>query len=376
MRIIEVLGGILLNGEGEFLDKRSFITEDSVDSLVLEDAPEFLDYLFFHNVLDKFCWLIKFHYSDRETVKRKRYRIDTTFQRFVKENYCVGDSKQCQDKDLERDKIEYHLTKGWLNEAVRSDPLNPDYLEAGTMVTRWDGPGSGGLVSWNIIQSYYAVYEYLSCLVSSLDHTVDTRSHRGIARQFANNLLGRANGSFVFYPFNLTSKTPVRGYIPEHPDYLKYHYASYPREPGRHIDDLEIEVERAFGLKGGSRRRSVFDFLYDLRLWSNYTGVQALRRLGDGGYQKFMMRNIALVLFFFGGMAELATINAFGQASYLGMLSRFSRDYIDKHERFARSKFLVPFYIRLRSYKHLGIVTTPINFIIPQPSDPVQFIQQ
>ena len=358
------------------MEKRDFIVEDSVDSVVLDDAPDFLDYLFYHNVLDKFCWLIKFHYSDRETVKRKRYRIDTTFQRFVKENYRSRDAKRCQDPNADRDRIEYHLTKGWLNEAVRSDPLHPDYLDAGTMITRWEGPGSGGLASWNMIQSYYAAYEYLSCLVASLDHTVDTRSPRGVARKFANNLLGRANGALVFYPFNLTSRTPARGYVPEHPAYLKYHYASYPREPGRHIGDLEFEIGRAFGLMGGSRQRSVFDSLYDLRLWANYTGVQTLRRLNDGGYQKFMTRNMAMVLFFFGGMAEFAAISSLGVASYLGILSRFSSDYVDKHERFARNKFLVPFYIRLRSYKHLGIVTGPIDFIIPEPGDPVRFIRQ
>lgn len=359
----------------EFLEKRDFITEDSVDSLVLEEVPEFLDYLFYHNVLDKFCWLLKFHYSDRETVKRKRHRIDTAFQRFVRENFRIERAKGCLDPTIERERIEYHLTKGWLNEAVRSDPLHPDYLDAGTMISRWNGPGSGGMASWNLVQSYYGVYEYLSCLVTCLDRSVDTRGHRAVARRFSNNLLGRANGRLVFYPFNLSSRTPVHGYIPQHPDYLKFHYASYPREPGRHIGDLEHEVERAFRLIGGEQRSSMFDFLYELRLWANYTGVPALLRLNDGGYQKFLMRNMAMVLFFFGGMAEFAAICALGEASYLGMLSRFSRDYVNKHERYARNKFLVPFYIRLRAYKHLGIVTRPIDFIIPRSSDPVRFIE-
>jgi|GEM_PF-6284114 len=58
----------------KFDAKKDFITLDSVDSLVLDKDPDFLDYLYFHNVIDKFCWLLKLQYSKRETVKKKNYR--------------------------------------------------------------------------------------------------------------------------------------------------------------------------------------------------------------------------------------------------------------------------------------------------------------
>ena len=358
----------------QFRERRDFIPDYSVDELLLDGVPEFLDYLFYHNVLDRFCWLLKLHYSDRETVKRKRHRLDTVFQWFGKRNFQFDRAKECLDPVIEREQIEYHLTKGWLNEAVRSDPLQPSYLDAGTTISSESGPGSGGMVSWNLVQSYYGVYEYLSCLVKCLDHAVDTRGHRKVVRGFSSNLLGRANGRLVFYPFNMTSRTPDRDYIPPHPDYLKYQYANYPRDPRRHIGDLEHEIERAFRLIDGTHTRSIFDFLYELRLWANYTGVRALLKLDDGGYQNFLMRNIAMVLFFVGGMAEFAAICALGEASYLKILQGFARDYVNRHDRFASNKFLVPFYIRLRSYKHLRIVTGPIDFIIPRSGDPVQFI--
>ena len=36
--------------------KREFLESiDSIDSLVIERDPFFLDYLFFHNALDRFC---------------------------------------------------------------------------------------------------------------------------------------------------------------------------------------------------------------------------------------------------------------------------------------------------------------------------------
>lgn len=69
--------------EPSYQTKNDYITLDSVDGFLLERDPSFIDYLFFHNVLDKFCWLIKLHYADKETVKRKQYRIETLFQRLL-----------------------------------------------------------------------------------------------------------------------------------------------------------------------------------------------------------------------------------------------------------------------------------------------------
>ena len=52
------------------------------------------------------------------------------------------------------------------------------------------------------------------------------------------------------------------------------------------------------------------------------------------------------------------------------MLKQFSKSYVDKHENFARNKSLIPPYIRLRILKHLGLFTSRIDFVIPQPVDP------
>jgi len=358
----------------KFENKKDFITLDSVDSLVLEEDPDFLDYLYFHNVIDKFCWLLKFQYSDRETVKKKKYRIDTLFQRFIVENkFKAEKARKCISPKVSEEKIEYHLSKGWLNEVVRSVPLHPDYLEIGTMLSSWDGPGSEGLMSWNIVQSYYAFYEFMCSTGVSIDDSLDTRGHKNVAKQYSNSLIGKGNGRVIYYPFNLTSRTP-KSYIPVHPKHCQYHYATYPREPGRGIDDLQEEIQKAFSVLNSSGKRSVFDLMYELRLWANYTGLQSLMKLSDGGYQKFLVRNLATLVYFSGGMAELAAIAALGENKYKVMLKSFSKSYIDKHEQYARNKFLIPTYIRLRSYKHLGIIDGSIEFIIPESSDPVKFI--
>ncbi len=356
--------------------RRDFIPPDSVDSLVLERDPTFEHYLFFHNLLDKLCWSAKLHYSDRDTVKRKRYRLDTLFQNLLRtEAVTLEKAKACIHTNADAERLEYHITKGWLNELVRSHPLHPDYLSIGTNLGQWSTPGAGGFVSWNIIQSYYSFYEYIAAVCAALDPTSKADGHKVVARFFNNHAIGKAAGRLIFYPFTLTSSTTA---FPDHPTHCGFHYATYPREVGRSIDELERELVQAYKLLSSENRGSkatVFDLFYELRLWSNYTGVQSVMALSDGGYQRFLSRNLATLVFLAGGMAELAYLAAFGSAKYLGMLKRFSTGYIDKHESFARNKFLIPPYIRLRILKHLGLLNSRIDFIIPHPIDPVVLLE-
>jgi len=358
-----------------YKERRDFIPLDSVDSLVLEREPTFEQYLFFHNLLDKFCWCAKLHYSSRDTVKRKRYRLDVLYQQILhNETVTLDKARRCIHQDARPEQLEYHITKGWLNELVRSHPLHPDYLAIGTNLGQWSTPGAGGFASWNIIQSYYAFFEYFAAICLSVEPTVRANGHKVIAKRFNNHVLGRAAGRLLFYPFTLTSSTAS---YPKHPAHCAFHYATYPREVGRTISELEKELVKAYKLLSSENhgtRTSVFDLFYELRLWSNYTGVQALMTLSDGGYQKFLSRNLATLVFLAGGMAEIAYIAAFGPTAFLGMLKRFSMDYIDKHENFARNKFLIPPYIRLRILRHLEMVDSNIDFIIPDPIDPVVLI--
>ena len=179
----------------------------------------------------------------------------------------------------------------------------------------------------------------------------------------------------LFYPFTLSSLTKMNQ-IPAHPKHTAFHYASYPREPGKGIADIDYELVKAFQFLGaGNRPTSILDLLYEFRLWANYTGVRSILKLTDGGYVGFLMKNLATLVFFAGGIAELAAIRVLGEVRYLAALRRFQRDYIDKNERFARNRFLIPPYVRLRAYKHTGVVTRSIKFIIPELEDPVQFIK-
>jgi len=354
--------------------KRDFIPLDSIDGLLLNEDESFEEYLFFHNVLDKFCWLIKLHYADRETVRRKRYRLDTLFQWYLRTNRLSPvAAKKSLTATMSPDQLEHNLTKGWHNELVRSDPLHAEYLQVGTNIGNWAGPGSGGLAAWNVVQTYYAVFEFLSAVVSAYNPDLRIDGHKKLAREFNNHVQGKLAGFLLFYPLTISSVTTDRAF-PEHPAHTKFHYATYPRAVGTSIDQLEKLVRDAFALAGEGRRTSILDFLYELRLWANYTGVGRLLKLRDGGYQAFLMKNLGTVVFFAGGIAELTYISLFGQSRYAALVQKFAREYIDRSERFARQKYLIPIYVRLRAYKHVGILTGSLRFVFPDTEDPIQFI--
>ena len=228
-------------------------------------------------------------------------------------------------------------------------------------------------MAWNIVQSYYAVFEYCSCLACAFAPHLLIDGHRKLGRELSNHLIGKMNDRFIFYPFNMLSRTP-KSYIPSHPLHCQYHYATYPREPGRNVDQLEEDIQEALQIIGSGKRASIFDLLYQLRIWANYTGVESLIRLTDGGYQAFLMKNLATVVYFIGGMAEMAFLKRLGETKYIGTLWALSREYINKHERFARNKFLIPCFLRFRAYKHLGLISQSIEFMLPRIMDPAQFI--
>jgi hypothetical protein len=366
-----------MDNKRSFDSLRDFIPEDSVDSLVLERNPSFEQYLFFHNLLDKLCWCAKLHYSDREVVKRKRYRLDVLLQQILSSaGIGVEKAQKCvKANSSSQEKLEYHLMKGWLNELVRSHPLHQDYLSIGTSLSRWDAPGAGGFASWNIVQSYYAFYEFMATICIAVDPETKVDGHKVVAKAYNNHVIGKASGKLVFYPFGLSSSTNT---FPDHPKHSQFWYASYPREMGRRVNDLEYEIVQAYKMlssQSSGKRTSILDLLYQLRVWSNYTGVQSVLDLSDGGYQKFLSQNLGTLVFLAGSMAEIAYIATCGQQNYILMLRRFATSYIDKHEAFARNRMLAPPIVRLRIFKHLGVIAHPIDLIVTKPIDPIIFIQ-
>ncbi|MDI6797873.1 MAG: hypothetical protein QMD09_13060 [Desulfatibacillaceae bacterium] len=354
----------------DYKDKSDFIAEDSLsDNSLIKSDPSFVDYLFFHNLIDKFCWLIKLHYSEKDCIKKKLYRIDELFQRFLlKNNVNFEKASKCLCHEPDLTKLEFHLAKGWHNELSRIEPLNNSFLDIGTnkYINRRKLDGT---IVWNVIQGYYSFYEFYSCIAVSVNPKIQIKGHKQLSNEINNHTLGKIRNRLSFYPFSLYS-TMNKNNLPEHPPHCKFIYSRYPRDDSKDIYELEHDVKSAFNFINNKNIVSIIDVFYGFRLWANYTGLYILLRLSDGGYQFFLINNISLIVFFAGGMAELSTIFSIGESEYINLVKKFTELYINKNEKYSLNKYLVPAFIRLRLYKHLGIISSSINFIEPRTLTP------
>lgn len=331
------------------------------------------DYFLYHNFLDKFCWLVKLNYADKKIIKSKKYRLDVLFQEFITKNkYNPCKIKNDKSPDADIDKIIFHLKKGWYNELVRNTPFSDNFLNIGTNIkgeVRYSGS-----FAWNIIQSYYACYEYINSLVFTEQSKINTSQHKKTLNIFANSLIKKLEQKTLFYPFCLYSGSSIKRKFPNH---CKYEYARYPRNHYQTIEDLNEEVIKS--LKNLYRKenspKTFIDFLYQFRVWANYTGIETITKLQDGFYLDFLKRNLGLLVFFIGGITEIAVLQIAGEEKIIHTLKDLDQNYISKHKEYD-NKLLNPIFIRFRIYQHLGIISKKanLNFLMPKTIDPIIFI--
>ena len=74
----------------------------------------------------------------------------------------------------------FHLNKGWYNELVRSSLSTPGIANIGTNTDATYARGRS--VAWNIIQSYYAIYEYVNSIVFTNTAHMRTEEHQKSTR--------------------------------------------------------------------------------------------------------------------------------------------------------------------------------------------------
>ena len=160
-------------------------------------CPEIIEYHPFHDFIDRYCWLIKLFYTDKEDIKKKKYRLDILFQNFlIKNKFSLEKlTETVAGNNGDNNKLIFHLQKGWYNELVRSVPLSENYLQIGTKAK--GSVADATSVSWNITQTYYSIYEYTNSLDYLFNKTIDTRQHRKSTNIFNNSVLNKLKK--VFY---------------------------------------------------------------------------------------------------------------------------------------------------------------------------------
>lgn len=100
--------------------------------------------------------------------------------------------------------------------------------------------------------------------------------------------------------------------------------------------------------------------MHDLRIWANYLEIDNLLSLWSPGYRAFLDQNLATVLFFLGGIAELCFIASFGSREYERLLQEFynatATNDIQIQDDFLRS----PMFQRQELHIALGFSASPL----------------
>ncbi|WP_416670131.1 hypothetical protein [Egbenema bharatensis] len=337
------------------------------DFYLYEYYPEITEYLFFHDTIDITCWLLKLRYSSKETIKKKKYRIDSILDGFLRENkISINKIRSSIGKKFSQDKFIFHLTKGWYNELVRLVPVPSDFLEVGTKLETSNYVGKSP--SWNIIQTYYSIYEYTNSIVFTNTDNLRTEQHRKSTSFFNNNLFSKMNNTTIFYPFNISTahKNSISILRGGEKDFWKYKYSKCPRFPEKSIYDLE-NMYIDFMAEHGN----VLDFMYKFRVWANYLGISTIIEIEEGHLLCFLYKNLSLLCFFYAVMAELTAIAFLGEEKTVQLLRELSEKYIFKQSNLRDNWYLIPQFIRFRLYSKHGFVGKSIDFLVPPNPDPL-----
>ncbi len=374
--------GVLIDFEGQqklkVLSEHPEYKEKVLDfnpSYYYDYCTELINYHPFHDFLDRYSWLIKLYYSDKEDIKRKRYRLDVLFQNFIiKNKFSLEKLAQQIGTSGNDSKVIFHLQKGWYNELARSVPLSTDFLSIGTRIK--GSVADATAVSWNITQTYYSIYEYTNSLAFLFEQNINTRQHRKPTNIFTNGTLDKLKKHSLFYPFFLSSQNSGPTKYPPHCD---FEYASYPRDHSKKLKDINNDVAKAFkrlSKDNKGHHMSLVDFLYEFRVWANYTGVETIIKLRNGHLLEYLYKNLATINFFVGGIAELSALAKLGEEKYLEVFSLFVNEYVLKQPQFEQNILLVPIFIRHRIYKHLGIISNDFPYLSPMSKDPIVMVDR
>lgn len=106
---------------------------------------------------------------------------------------------------------------------------------------------------------------------------------------------------------------------------------------------------------------TMFDYMYDFRIWANYLDIDNLLSLHGSGYKSFMDQNLSLLLFIIGGIAELSYIAVFGLRDYVALLQRLHDLFVLNNSQLESTFANTPPYQRLTIYNRLGLIDGQIS---------------
>jgi hypothetical protein len=340
-------------------------------------VPEGLtDYHGWHQLIDEFVWLVKACYSDKEDLKRKRFRLDRLLANYLRaNNVTLGRIKHtfAASSASPPSQVADDLKRGWYNEFAYAVPQKPSTLghsfsdielNKATSASRFAFP------SWRITTAYYTVYFYLRAITLLKQHGFRLEQHGATIAVFKNAIASPLGRSLWQFPFNLAYHPGIKVYrkrlLLASVDHAEREYARHPRAPHRSPHQIFDYIYRVFTARGraGAKPRpySIFDYLHDFRVWANYLDIDNLLSLWGAGYKAFLDHNLSLVLFFVGAMAELCYMAVLGTKEYMRQLQRLYELFAANNPELRGAFINTPLSQRLQVYRALGIVTDELVF--------------
>lgn len=392
-----------------------------ISYLANANIVDFTDYMFYHNSLDEFIWLIKLAYSPKEHIKRRKYSSNILFQYYIKNTIDFDrlGKHVSSPKTNNPDRFIYYLKQGWYNELASAYPYNESQDDAGTNISLPKGNNlwqTELFPSWAITKTYYSIYAHYNSLLFTHIKKCNTYSHRNPTNHFNNVLLHKFGTILLKYPFNIMVsdiEKPLTGFRYFDRKEWQYQYANYPREldyDKKYIalktdmdnatpEEIEFvisllqqhhhpksntiyDVERQY-YKNLKRVRSILkcrapvnivDLMYLFRTWANYTGSDTYIDLQKGGYLRFLQKNLYVLNYFFAGLNELAAIMFLGENRFTEVFNGFYKSFIETREEMVSGWYYLPFINRIRIYQHLKLINVfDVNALKPQ-NDILTFI--
>ncbi len=315
-------------------------------------------YAAWHHFLDEFVWLIKAAYSDVEDLKRKRFRLDVLYSRYLRANDVTP-------RVLRRDfgftaksvpdGVWQDLSRGWYNEFAFNFPAKTATLGLSFSDIRENEKVTESrflFPSWRIVTAYYSVYFYLRALARLQQPSFRLQEHNATIVNFKACVLSPLSRHAWRFPFDLeyNPQLPRQALPPAlslRP--LRFAYSHHPREPHRSPSQIARRVVSEFRRRGESGsnpvRFTLFDYLRDFRVWANYLEIEHLMNLRGSGYKAFLDQNLSAVVFFIGGIAECVVLAATSPIRYFNRAQRFydlladaSREYESRLRSFPMSQ--------------------------------------
>lgn len=372
------------------------------------------DYMFYHNSLDEFIWLIKLAYSPKEHIKRRKYSLNLLFQYYIKNaiDFDKLGKHISSPKTSNSDRFIYYLKQGWYNELASAYPYSPSQDDAGTNIALFEDGNSWQtelFPSWAIIKVYYSIYAHYNSLLFTHTKECNTYSHRNPTNHFNNVLLSKFGTTLLKYPFNIMVSDEEKSLTDFRPFQRKewlYQYATYPREldyDKKYIalktdmdnatpEEIEYVIsllQQRHHLKSNTfydveqqyyenlqRVRSILkckapvnvvDLMYLFRTWANYTGSDTYIHLQKGGYLRYLQKNLYALNYFFAGVNELAAIAFLGENRFTEVFNDFYKSFIETREEIQSKWHYLPLVSRIRIYQHINLINIfDVNSLQPQ----------